>query len=164
MELLTPDPGLLFWTFITFSLLVFVLGKFAWKPILHAIKVREESIEYSLKEADKARRDVQNLELTKRQMMDEARSGRDTLLKEAREIRNTIIEEARQAAKKEADKLVASARQQIESEKVAAVEDLKRQVAILSVDIASKLLGKELESSDKQRELINQYLNEVSFN
>jgi F-type H+-transporting ATPase subunit b len=164
MELLTPDPGLLFWTFITFSLLVFILGKFAWKPILHAIKVREESIEYSLKEADKARRDVQNLELTKRQMMDEARSSRDALLKEAREIRHTIIEEARQAAKKEADKLVVSARQQIESEKTAAVEDLKRQVAILSVDIASKLLGKELESSEKQRELINQYLNEVSFN
>lgn len=164
MHLITPEPGLVLWTTVAFLILMGLLTKFAWKPILHALKVREETIEYSLREAEKARLEVVNIEKTKKQMLEQARSERDLLLKEAREIRNGIVEESKQAARIEAEKIVASARQQIASEKMAVIEDLKKQVAILSVDIAARILEKELEPSIKQQDLINQYLKEVHIN
>jgi len=164
MELLTPEPGLLIWTTISFVLLLLLLGKYAWKPILQALRVREESIDFSLKEAEKARHELVNLEKTKKQMMEEARLDRENLLKEARDIRNTMIEESKEIARKEAEKILFAAKQQIETEKMNAIEALKTQVAILSVEIAGKLLHQELSSTQKQQEVINKYLKEVNFN
>jgi F-type H+-transporting ATPase subunit b len=164
MELLTPEPGLLIWSLISFTILVALLGKYAWRPILQALKLREETIEYSIKEAERSRNEMVNLEKLKKQMMEEAKSDRDQLLKEAKALRDSIVEEASSAARNEAEKIIALARQQIENEKIGMIDDLRKQVAVLSVEMAGILLRKELESPDKQQKLIEQYLKDVSFN
>ncbi len=164
MGLLTPDPGLVFWSLITFVMLVFILAKYAWKPILHALKIREETIEYALVAAEKARSEVKNLEVTKTQMIEEAKKERDSLIKEARELKQNILGEAKLKAQTEADKIIESARLQIVREKNEAILEFKRKVAELSVDIAGKLLEEELKSTDKQKEVIDRYLQEVNFN
>jgi len=164
MGLLTPDPGLVFWSLITFGLLVLVLKRFAWKPILHALKAREETIEYALAAAKKAKAEVEDLNETKVQIVNEAKAERDTIIKDARELKLTILEDAKLRAQEEADKIIATARQQIEREKNDAIQDLKEKVAEFSVEIAGKLLEEKLESNDKQKAIINKYLQEVSFN
>lgn len=164
MGLLTPDPGLVFWTLITFGILVFLLKKFAWKPILHALKVREETIEFSLAAAVKAKAEVQDLNIEKERILNEAKSERDSVIKEARELKQNILDEAKSKAQSEADKIIESARQQIEREKNEAIQEMKRQVAELSVNIAGKLLEQELEATGKQKAIIDRYLQEVNFN
>ena len=164
MGLLSPDPGLVFWTTITFGLLLIVLKKYAWKPILHALKVREETIEYSLTAAKKAKAEVEDLSLEKERILTEAKEEREIVLKEAREIRKAILDDAKSKAQVEADKIIELARLQIEREKDSAIQEMKRQVAELSVDIATKLLEQELESGDKQKAIIDKYLQEVNFN
>lgn len=164
MGLLTPDPGLVFWSALTFGLLVFILKRYAWKPILHAVKSREETIEYALVAAQKARAEVEDLNATKVQIMNEAKAERDILIKEARELKQSMLDDAKQKAQEEADKIIASARLQIEREKNEAILQLKEKVAEFSVDIASKLLEEELQTSDKQKAIINKYLQEVNFN
>jgi len=164
MGLLTPDPGLVFWSLISFGILVFILKKFAWKPILHALKVREETIEYALGAAEKARTEVKNLELTKTQMIEQAKQERDGLIKEARELKQHILKEAKSKAQTEADKIIENARLQIQREKEEAILELKQKVAELSVDIAGKLLEQELQTTDKQKTVIDRYLQEVNFN
>jgi F-type H+-transporting ATPase subunit b len=162
--LLTPDPGLVFWTTLTFGILVFILKKFAWKPILHALKVREETIEFSLQAAEKAKAEVEDLAKQRQKMMDEAKNERDVLLKETREMKDKILNEARSSAVDEANKLIDSARKQIEAEKNAAIKELKTQVAEISINIAGLILEKELSSDTKQKELIDKYLDNVNFN
>jgi len=164
MGLLTPDPGLVFWSLITFGILVFILKKFAWKPILHALKTREETIEYALAAAEKAKAEVEDLNATKVQIMNEAKADRDAMIKEAREIKQNILDEATSKAQEQADKIIASARLQMEREKNEAIQELKKQVAVFSVDIAGKLLEEELETNDKQKAIIDRYLQEVNFN
>ncbi len=164
MGLLTPDPGLVFWSFITFGLLVFILKKFAWKPILHALKTREETIEYALTSAKKAKEEVEDLNATKVQIINEAKAERDRMIKEAREIKQTILDEAKNKAQEEADKIIASAQLQIVRDKNEAIQELKEKVAEFSVDIAGKLLEEELETNDKQKAIIDRYLQEVNFN
>ncbi len=164
MNLLIPEPGLLIWSIISFLILLALLGKFAWKPIIHALKVREETIEYSLREAEKARMEIVNIEKTQKVMLDQAKVERDEMIKEAKKIRDSLIDEARQAAKTEAEKIMVSAKMQLEIQKQAAIEDLKSQVALLSVEIATRLLQHELENPDRQKQLIESYLNEATFN
>lgn len=164
MGLLTPDPGLVFWSLLTFGILVFILKKFAWKPILHALKVREETIEYALKAAERARAEVKNLEASQTQMLEDARIERDGLIKEARELKQKILDEAKSKAKSEADKIIENARLQIQREKEEAILELKQKVAELSVDIAGKLLEQELQQTEKQKAVIDKYLQEVNFN
>lgn len=164
MNLLIPEPGLLIWSIISFLILLALLGKFAWKPIIHALKVREETIEYSLREAEKARMEIVNIEKTQKIMLDQAKVERDEMIKEAKKIRDSLIDEARQAAKTEAEKIMVSAKMQLEIQKQAAIEDLKSQVALLSVEIATRLLQHELENPDRQKQLIESYLNEATFN
>ena len=164
MDLITPELGLVIWMTFTFLALFFILKRYAWKPILHALQVREETIEYSLREAEQARQEVKNLEKTKKQYMDEAKTERDALLKEAKEIKTKMINEARSEAKSEADKIVKNAQEQIIAEKTAILDDLKKQVAVLSVDIATRILESELDKKGKQEEIINKYLSEASFN
>lgn len=162
--LLTPDPGLVFWTTISFGILAFILKKYAWGPILHALNVRNETIEQSLQAAERAKAEVEDLVKTRQQMMDDARNERDELLKETRELKDKILSEARSGANEEADKIIDSARKQIMAEKSAAIKDLKKQVAELSVDIAGLLLHAELKDDQKQKAIIDKYLDSVNFN
>jgi len=133
-----PGIGLIFWTSIVFLLLVGILGKYAWKPILGAIKTREEGIEKALASAESALNDMRELKSNNEKILAEARNERDALIKEAREAKDAIINEAKSKAQKDADRIMASAREQIVNEKNAAVTELKNQVATLSIEIAEK--------------------------
>ena len=164
MFLLTPDPGLVFWTTLTFGILIYILKKYAWKPILKSLKIREETIEYSLQAAEKAKAEVEDLVKVRQELMDAAKNKRDEIVKETRELKNEIIGEARANALVEAEKIIELARKQIQAEKNAAIRDLKIQVAEMSVEIAGLILESELKSDDKQKAIIDKYLNNVSFN
>lgn len=164
MELVTPGFGLFIWTLITFLLLVFILGKFAWKPILNSVKEREKNIEEALYAAEKARQEMQNLTNENEKLLKEARSERDAILKEARELKEKILSDAKEAAKIQGEKLLTEARKQIENEKMAAINELKNQVASLSIEIAEKILQKELEDSKKHEEFASSIINKVMIN
>ncbi|GCD80151.1 F0F1 ATP synthase subunit B [Schleiferia thermophila] len=164
MELVTPGFGLFIWTLITFLLLVFILGKFAWKPILNSVKEREKNIEEALYAAEKARQEMQNLTNENEKLLKEARSERDAILKEARELKEKILSDAKEAAKIQGEKLLSEARKQIENEKMAAINELKNQVASLSIEIAEKILQKELEDSKKHEEFASSIINKVMIN
>lgn len=162
--LLTPDPGLVFWTTISFILLAVILKKYAWAPILDALQVRSETIEQSLQAAERAKAEVENLVKVRQEMMDAARSERDELLKETRELKDKILIEARTGATRESDKIINMARKQIEAEKNTAIKELKKQVAELSIDIAGLLIQAELKEDKKQKAIIDKYLENVNFN
>ena len=153
MDLITPEFGLVFWTLITFLVLLFILRKFAWNPILGAVSERENGIKKALASADKARQEMENLQADNQKILKEARAEREAMLKEARELKNKMIDDAKDEAKEEANKLVAQAQAAIETEKKAAIADLKAQVADLSISIAEKVLGEELSNKGKQEKL-----------
>ena len=158
MELVKPSIGLIFWMAVSFSIILFLLKKFAWKPILGMIKEREESIESALAAAEKA------LQSNNERILAEARAERDTLLKEAREIKDKMILEAKTTATKEGERMLAIARENIQNEKMAAITELKNQVATLSIEIAEKILKSELSSDEKQKSLVNTLLKDVNLN
>jgi len=164
MDLLTPDPGLVIWTGTTFIILLFILKKYAWRPILHAIRIREHTIKYALAAAEKAQKDVEYIDNLKKQTLEEASLERDRLITEARELKSKIIEDAKKEAQKEADKIIKTTQLSLEKEKKDAIQQMREQIAVLSVDIAGKLLEQELKTTKKQKELIDKYLKEVSFN
>jgi F-type H+-transporting ATPase subunit b len=164
MGLVTPNPGTLFWMVIIFGIVLYILGKFAWKPILNALKDREESIANALASADKAREEVAGLKADNEKILREARREKDEILKEAREIKDKIIAEAKEKANIEAGKSVEQARQQIQSEKAAAISEIKKQVAELSVQIAEKLIRKELSNPAEQEKIINGQLDDFKLN
>ncbi len=164
MDLITPGFGLVFWTAITFLLLLVILKKFAWKPILGAVSEREDSIKNALLEADKARQEMLDLKSDNEKILKEARAERDNMLKEARDIKNNLIEEAKDEAKAQANKLMEQAKAAIQSEKLAAIADIKSQVANLSIDIAEKVVKNELSDKNKQLKLVEQLLGEVKLN
>jgi F-type H+-transporting ATPase subunit b len=163
-SLIEPGIGLIFWTSLTFILLLFILGKFAWKPILKAIKTREEGITAALASAESALKDMRELKAANETILNQARGERDSLLKEARETKDAMIAEAKQKAQSEADRILKSAREQINNEKNAAVEELKRQVAVLSIEIAEKILKSELSNDDKQKALVSNLMKDVNLN
>lgn len=163
-SLIEPGIGLIFWTTITFLLLLGILGKYAWKPILNAIKTREEGIEKALASAESALNDMRELKANNEKILIEARNERDALIKEAREAKDAIINEAKTKAQKDADRILASAREQIVNEKNAAVTELKNQVATLSIEIAEKILRSELSSDEKQKALVNNLMKDVNLN
>ncbi len=164
MELVTPSIGLIFWTTVTFLILLFLLGKFAWKPILNAVRSREESIEKALLSAENAREEMARLKSDNEKILKEARAERETILKEAREIRESMITEAKGKASGEADKIIAQAREQIQNEKMRAITELKNLVGTLSIDIAEKILRQELSDEDKQKELVESQLHDLKLN
>ena len=153
--------GLFFWQMILFLLLLFLLKKFAWKPILDALNSREEGIKTALDEADKARQEMVDLKSRKEHILKEARIERDTLLKDARMIKDKMITEAKDEAKAQSNKIIEQAKQTIENEKLAAITELKNQVAELSIGIAEKIMKDELSSKDKQVKLIDKMLEEA---
>ncbi|MDG1777886.1 MAG: F0F1 ATP synthase subunit B [Flavobacteriaceae bacterium] len=164
MDLITPEFGLVFWTLITFLVLLFILRKFAWNPILGAVSERENGIKKALASADKARQEMENLQADNQKILKEARAEREAMLKEARELKNKMIDDAKEEAKEEANKLVAQAQAAIETEKKAAIADLKAQVAALTISIAEKVLGEELSNKGKQEKLVESMLDDTSLN
>ena len=164
MDLVTPQIGLLFWTVLIFLILVFLLAKFAWKPILNMVEERTKNIEDALNSAENAKKEMAGLKAENEQIMKEARAERDKIVREAREMKDKSIEESKETAKAEADKILAQARKLIDDEKRAAMNELKDQVAELSVAIAEKILTKELSDKKKQAELIDDILNQSSLN
>ena len=154
MELVTPEIGLIFWTTVVFSLLLVVLKKYAWKPILSAVDERNKSIEDALKAADKAKEEMLSLNAGNERILMEAKKERDILLKEGRKIKDSIIAEAKDKAKVDAEKILTTAKEQIINEKMKAITELKNQVANLSIEIAEKILKSELQDLNKQKELV----------
>ena len=165
MELINQfSTGLFFWQTLIFIALILLLRKFAWKPILEAVNNREESIESAIKAAEKAREDMKALQADNDKIMREAREERESILKEAREMRDNMINEAKATATAEAEKVTAAAKAQIENEKLAAIHELKGQVAELSLTIAEKVLRAELKGDKEQKELIEASIKEVNLN
>jgi F-type H+-transporting ATPase subunit b len=163
-SLTTPAIGTVVWTTLIFSLFFFLLSKFAWKPILNAVKAREEMIKGSLAAAEKAREDMMKLQSDNEAILRKAREEREVILKEARDVRDRLIAEAKDKATEEAEKLVEKARIGIEGEKRKALSEIHDQVATLSVDIASKLLGEQLKKTGEQEKMIENYLKEINLN
>ena len=160
MELVTPAIGLIFWTTVVFTLLVLLLKKFAWKPILSAVDERNNSIKDSLAQAEKARSEMSELTANNEKIIAQAKVDRDIILKEARDMKNEIISEAKDKANKEAEKLVSTAKEQILNEKMKAITELKNHVADLSIEMAEKILSSELSDVAKQKELVTKALKE----
>ena len=164
MDLLTPGIGLMFWTTLVFLLLMFILAKFAWRPILNAVKDREDSINEALNSAEKAKSEMVALSSKNEDLLQEARLERDALMKEAREIREKMIADSKGIAKTEADKMIASARESIETEKAAAVADFKNQVSDFALDIAERIIRTELSSDSKQQDLAKSLVKDIKLN
>lgn len=163
MDLITPEIGLFFWQTIVFLVLILLMAKFAWKPILGAIQSREDSINDALASAENARKEMQNLQADNEKLLKEARIQRDALLKEARELKEKIVADASTEAQEKADKIVAQAQITIQNEKNSALADIKNQVAELSIQIAEKVIRKELSSSEQQYRLVEEMLEDVTL-
>ncbi|MRI62773.1 F0F1 ATP synthase subunit B [Ornithobacterium rhinotracheale] len=155
--------GVFFWITLLFLILIFVLRKFAWKPILTAIEERENGIEEALLQAEKAREEMKALKAENEQIMQQAREERDAMLKEAKAMKEREVEAAKEIAKTEADKIIEAARRTIESEKNLAIAEVKDQVASLSLQVAEKVLRDNLKSEDQQKNLVDKLINEIKL-
>ncbi len=155
--------GLFFWQTILFVLLVLLLKKYAWKPILDAVNEREKGIKNALESAQRAKEEMANLQADNDKLLKEARAERDSMLKEARDIKNKMINEAKDEAKAEADKLMVQAQAAIENEKKTAISEIKNQVAGLSLEIAEKVIKQNLTTDDKQQKLVKSLLEDSSL-
>jgi F-type H+-transporting ATPase subunit b len=164
MDLITPEIGLFFWQTIVFLVLLFLMAKFAWKPILSSVRNREQSINDALASAENARKEMQNLKSDNEQLLKEARAERDAILKEARELKEKVITNASEEAKVKADKIVADAKRSIELEKQSAMTELKNHVADLSVEIAEKIVRKELSGKNEQHQMIEKMIGDAKLN
>ena len=164
MDLVTPDVGLLFWTFISFTILYFLLKRFAWKPILGSVNDREMSIREALLAAENAKKEMQNLKFDNEKILKEAKAERENMLKDAREIKNKLISDAETQAKLQASRLIESAQKAIQNEKNSAMNELKKTVVELSVEIAEKVISSELEDKSKQLKVVENMLNNASLN
>ena len=164
MKLVTPDFGLVIWMTLTFLTVLFLLSKFAWKPILKMISEREKTIEDALLSAEKAKLEMARMTANNESLLREAQAERDAMLKLARETKDQIIQEARTRATVEGERLISIAREAINNEKLAAVTELKNQVAQLSLQVAEKLVKHELSSDEKQKALANTLISELKLN
>src|SRR5688572_8664449 len=164
MELLTPGTGLIIWQLIVFVLLFLLLSKLAWKPIVASLKEREKSIQDALDTAERARLEMAQLKSENEKLLKEAREERDRILREAREVANRMREDAQLDAKKSADKIIEDARAAINIEKQAALKEVRVQVALFSLEVAEKLVKKNLSDDKAQKELVNSYINDLKIN
>ncbi len=164
MELVNPGIGLIVWMTLAFLAILYILGKYAWNPIMKALKERESAINDALNSADKAKEEMQKMKFSNEALLHEAKNERDAILATARKIKETIIEESKQKASEEADRIIMSAKESIQNEKMAAITDLKDQLAGLSLEIAMKILKKELKDPETQEEYIKELMKDVNFN
>jgi len=162
MQLVTPDIGLLFWMLVSFAIVFFILKKFAWKPIMNMLYEREQSIELALKTAEKARKEMENLKASNDRIISEAFAERDKIFSDAQKIKEKIVGEAREQAIREKDKILKDARNTIETEKNTAIREIRNVAAELSVQVAEKIIRRELNNDQKQKELVEQMILEMS--
>lgn len=156
--------GLFFWQTVLFLILLFILKKYAWKPILDSVSERENTIRESLDSAEKAKKELAELQSKNESLIAEAKIERDALLKEARELKDKIVGDAKGEAKEEADKIVQAAHAAIEAEKAGAIAEMKSEMAALSIEIAEKIIRKELSNDDKQKSLANDLVADLKLN
>jgi len=164
MEIVTPKLGLIFWQLVIFLLVLFLLAKFAWKPILVALRDREDSIDNALRMAEQAKLEMQSLKAGNEKLLADARHERDQMLKEGQNIANQIVEKAKTDATDEANRIAQQAREAIQQEKNQALAEVRNTAAQLSVDIAERLLRRELADPAAQQQLVTEYLKDVKLN
>ncbi|WP_192348044.1 F0F1 ATP synthase subunit B [Algoriphagus sp. Y33] len=164
MDLILPSSGLIFWQLFGFLALLFILIKFAWKPMLAAIEERETSINNALKAAETARNEMANLKAENEKLLAEARLERDTILKKAQDVSVKMVDDAKAEAVKAGALMIENAKAVIETEKKAALADVKTQVAALSLDITEKLLRKNLSDDKSQKDLVDGFIKELKLN
>lgn len=164
MELVTPGIGLIFWQTITFILVLFLLSKFAWRPIMASLREREQSIESALSMAERAKLEMQALKADNEKLLQEARIERDRILKEATDNGRAIIEEAKNRASIESNRIFAQAKAEIENEKKSALAEVKNVAATVSIEIAERILKHELRDAGTQQALVQEYLKDVKLN
>lgn len=164
MELLTPELGLFVWTLVAFLAVFFILRKFAWGPILKSLTERETGIAESIAAADRVRKEMAQMQNENEKLMMQAREERSAMLKEAKETRDRIVNEAKDAAKIEANKIIADAQQQIQQQKMAALTEVKNEIGNLAVEVAEKVLRKQLTTADAQNHYASILAEEVKLN
>jgi len=164
MDLVIPDFGLLFWTALVFALLMILLAKFAWKPILGMVNEREQKITDALELAEKTKIEMQAMQAQNESLIQEARAERDAIVRDAKETASKMVNDAKNGAKIEAEKVMSNAREMINSEKTAAISELKNQVAIFSLEIAEKIIRGEMSSDEKQKALAEKMAADVNLN
>lgn len=164
MDLITPGIGLIFWTSLIFILLLLILKKFAWKPIMSAIDTRNKSIEDALLLAEKTKQEMADLQTNNEKLLQEARKEYDALIKEARETKDAIIAQAQENASKEAEKIMENALRSIENEKRKAISELKNTVTEISIDIAEKILTNELRDKKSSEKIISDSFQDLQSN
>lgn len=164
MELVTPSIGLIFWTGLVFLLLLLVLTKFVWKPVLKAVNEREQKISDALELAEKTKIEMKALQAQNENLLKEARAERDAIVKDAKETATKMVEDAKNTAKAESNKIVAAAREAINADKAAAISELKTQVAAFSIEIAEKIVRGELSTDGKQKALADKLAGDINLN
>lgn len=164
MELVTPNLGTIFWMVIIISIVAFVLKKFAWKPILNALYEREESIETALNAAQEARQEMDKLKAGNEELLAEARKEKESILQEAMNLKESVIAEAKEKASAETQRSIEHARQQIQNERAKAVNEMKKQMAQLSLMIAEKVIRKEMADDKNQQEMVKRIVDEIELN
>lgn len=164
MDLLTPELGLFVWTLLAFLIVFLILRKFAWKPILNSLSERETGIAESIAAADRVKKEMGQMQAENEKLMAQAREERSLMLKEAKEMKDRIVNEAKDQAKAEANKIIADANQQIHQSKMAALTDVKNEIGKLSVEVAEKILRKQLAAGDAQDQYVNMLAEEIKLN
>lgn len=164
MDLVTPGIGMIFWTTLFFLVLLLILRRFAWPAILSAVHARNDSIRKALESAEKAREEMTKLQATNEKILAEAKAERDAMMKDARDVKDKIISEAKEKASEEASKLLRNAREAIQNEKASAITEMKEQMALLSVDIAEKILKQKLSGDKEQKALVEKLVDDIDLN
>ncbi|MEX0987117.1 MAG: F0F1 ATP synthase subunit B [Bacteroidales bacterium] len=164
MDLVTPGIGMIFWTTVFFLILLLVLRKFAWPAILSAVNTRNESIRKALESAEKAREEMAQLKSDNEKILAEAKAERDAVMREARDVKDNIIAEAKEKAGEEAAKLLKNAKAAIQNEKLSAINEMKVEIATLSIEIAEKVLKQKLSDDKEQKELIGKLIDDIDLN
>lgn len=164
MEIVMPEVGVIFWTVLAFLIVWFILRKFAWKPILNMLNERNQYIDNGLQMAEKAKEEMQKMEARNEELIKETKFERENLLKEARDSQDKIISEARESAKKETAQLIEKARKKIEAEREAAFAEMKNEIVDYSVQIAEKILRKEFDNKNMQKEVAERYMKDIKIN
>lgn len=164
MELVTPGIGLIFWTSLAFLVLLFLLKKFAWKPILQALQEREQKIEQALASAREAEKKIAEIQARNENLIAEAARERETILKAAREASEKMVSEAKEKAAAEAQRILDQARESIHNEKMKAITDLKNQVGMLSLEIAEKIIRLQLQDDAVRNQALKKLLDDIQLN
>ncbi|HLO69430.1 MAG TPA: F0F1 ATP synthase subunit B [Flavipsychrobacter sp.] len=164
MDLLTPELGLFVWTLLAFLIVFFILRKFAWKPILNSLHERETGIADSIAAAERVKKEMSQMQADNEKLMMEARAQSAQMLKEAKEMKDSIINKAKEETKVVADKMIADAQQQIQQQKMAALTEVKNEIGKLAVEVAEKVIRKQLATAESQNDYAQMLAEEIKMN